>query len=376
VVALLALLLVQARSVPPRPGPATWRLSAKPTFSVGAVLGPEDQVFGEVIGAARLSSGTVVVADGMAGELRYFDPDGKLLRRAGSPGEGPREFIHMIRVARCRGDTLFVADAQRTFLQVWTPRATYAGIMDLSGLAAQGVEDLQPHIFACNDRGTMVFVDRRPAIPEGGGDGPTRSVVPIVVKRPDGSLFKLGNFQGQERYFYRHPGGGSSGPRPLGKRTLVAVGDSLIYVGTGDAYEVALYSLNGQRVGTLRDSVDTRPITHELVDTYIDRVLGETEDAAKRRAARSRYEALKYPDRTPAYLDMLAGRGGRLWIEAFRLPGDPQVWRVYTAKGKRVATVRMPPRFQLMEAGEDYILGVWRDGNDVEYVRMYGLVNP
>jgi hypothetical protein len=85
---------------------------------------------------------------------------------------------------------------------------------------------------------------------------------------------------------------------------------------------------------------------------------------------------LKYPDRTPAYLDMLAGRGGRLWIEAFRLPGDPQVWRVYTAEGKRVATVRMPPRFQLLEAGEDYVLGIWRDGNDVEYVREYGLVKP
>ena len=25
------------------------------------------------------------------------------------------------------------------------------------------------------------------------------------------------------------------------------------------------------------------------------------------------------------------------------------------------------------EIGDDYILGVWRDATDVEYVRMYGL---
>lgn len=375
--ALLGWVVAQPGSAPPRQGPATWRLSGKPIFSVGAVMEPEAQAFGEVVGAVRLSSGTVVVADGMAGELRYFDPEGRLLRRAGSPGKGPQEFIHMIKVARCRGDTLFVADARRTFLQAWTPRATFAGIMDLSGLAAQGFEHAEPHTFACNDRGTMVFVDYwRVSFPAGGGSGPTRSVVPIVVRRPDGSLHKLGDFQGGERYFYRHSGGGSSGPRPLGKRTLVAVGDSLIYVGTGDAYEVALFSLGGERVGTLRDSVQTRPITDELVDAYIDRVLGQTEDAAKRQQERYGWEALEYPDRTPAYQGMLAGRDGHLWIEAFRLPGDPQVWRVYTARGERVATVRMPPRFQLMEAGEDYVLGLWRDANDVEYVRMYGLVKP
>jgi len=372
--ALLGLLLPQPRSLPPRQGPATWRATEKPIFSVGAVMEPEDQVFGEVPGAVRLNSGTVVVADAQAGELRYFDPERRLLHRVGRRGQGPREFIYIAGLARCRGDTLLVLDSRRTFLQAWTPDATFAGTMDLSDLAEHGFASPEPGALACNDRGTMVFVDRRPSLPEGGGDGPTRSVVPIVVRRADGSLYELGEFPGGERYFYRHPGGGSSGPRPLGKRTLVAVGDSLIYVGTGDDYEVALYSLDGDRVGTLRDSVETRPITDKLVDAFIDRILGETEDPAERRRARSHYEALEYPDRTPAYLDMLAGRDGHLWIEAFRLPGAPQRWRVYTADGKRVAAVEMPPRFRLVEAGDDYLLGVARDDNDVEYVRIYGLV--
>ena len=373
---VLGLFLLQAGAVSPRHAPVIWRLTEKPIFSVGAVMEPEDQVFGEVAGAVRLSSGTVVVADALAGELRYFDPEGRLLHRVGKRGEGPREFIYIAGLARCRGDTLLVLDSRRTFLQAWTPDATFAGTMDLSDLAEHGFASPEPRVFACNDRGTMVFVDRRPSLPEGGGDGPTRSVVPIVVRRSDGSLYELGEFPGGERYFYRHPGGGSSGPRPLGKRTLVAVGDSLIYVGTGDDYEVALYSLDGQRVGTLRDSVETLPITDALVESYVDHIVGDTEDAAERRKARSDYEALQYPDRTPAYVDMLTVRDGHLWIEAFRLPGEPQVWRVYTAEGKRVATVEMPPRFRLMEAGDDYVLGVARDDTDVEYVRIYGLVKP
>jgi len=36
----------------------------------------------------------------------------------------------------------------------------------------------------------------------------------------------------------------------------------------------------------------------------------------------------------------------------------------------------LPPRFQPLDIGPDYILGLWRDADDVEQVRLYGLVKP
>ena len=36
----------------------------------------------------------------------------------------------------------------------------------------------------------------------------------------------------------------------------------------------------------------------------------------------------------------------------------------------------LPPRFQPLDIGPDYVLGLWRDADDVEQVRLYGLVKP
>jgi hypothetical protein len=33
----------------------------------------------------------------------------------------------------------------------------------------------------------------------------------------------------------------------------------------------------------------------------------------------------------------------------------------------------MPVRFAPHEIGADYVIGVWRDEDDVQYVRVYGL---
>ncbi len=34
----------------------------------------------------------------------------------------------------------------------------------------------------------------------------------------------------------------------------------------------------------------------------------------------------------------------------------------------------MPPRFSPLDIGPDFVLGLWRDADDVEHVRMYDLV--
>ena len=36
----------------------------------------------------------------------------------------------------------------------------------------------------------------------------------------------------------------------------------------------------------------------------------------------------------------------------------------------------MPARFEPRHIGSDYVLGVWRNDDDVEHVMMYELVKP
>jgi len=46
---------------------------------------------------------------------------------------------------------------------------------------------------------------------------------------------------------------------------------------------------------------------------------------------------------------------------------------VFDREGVFVARVHMPPRLNILEVGDDYVLGLARDDIDVEHVRLYRL---
>ena len=48
-------------------------------------------------------------------------------------------------------------------------------------------------------------------------------------------------------------------------------------------------------------------------------------------------------------------------------------WTVRTLDGRAAARVEMPDRFRVDAIGADFVIGVWRDTDDVEHVRMYRL---
>jgi len=349
-----------------------WRLSEEPVLSIGAVLGPESEVFGHVAGVVRLGSGTVVVADRGSADLRYFDRDGELLRRAGGEGRGPREFLAIKEIHRCGGDSIFVLDARKPYLSVWSPEGEFGRTLPLYSVRS-GESALVPRSFACGDSGTLVFLAARPHRPI---PGPHRPTVPVLLMAPDGSVRELGEFPDTERYFVRGRDGrgGSSMPRPLGKRTAIAAGEERLYVGTGDRFEVAVFSLEGERVGTLRDTVTPAPVTDDRIEEYVERRVAGVEEPARRRCLGAFWRELEYPGRAPAYRDVRVGEDGNVWIEEFRMPGEPQRWRIYAPDGERLAVLEMPDRFRLMAAGEDHVLGIRRDVSEVEFVHMYRIL--
>src|SRR5687767_15495740 len=71
----LAVLLASLVWVQAQDPPKTWRVSERPILSIGSSDAEGPELFGSVEGAVRLSSGTVVVADGKSLELRFFSPE-------------------------------------------------------------------------------------------------------------------------------------------------------------------------------------------------------------------------------------------------------------------------------------------------------------
>ena len=51
-------------------------------------------------------------------------------------------------------------------------------------------------------------------------------------------------------------------------------------------------------------------------------------------------------------------------------------WTVFDPAGRMLGELSTPPRFQVIQIGDDYVLGVWKDDLDVEHVRLYALAKP
>jgi hypothetical protein len=84
-------------------------------------------------------------------------------------------------------------------------------------------------------------------------------------------------------------------------------------------------------------------------------------------------EAARPPTR-PAYGEFLVGPEGGLWVAAYEAAGGtPRDWYVFSSAGRWLGTVRMPDRFRLQQVGDGWVLGVARDEDDVEYVRLHPL---
>ncbi len=345
---------------------ASWRLAEHPVVTIGAQEGTGPEVFGRVAGAVRLSSGDIIVVDGLSLELRRFSSEGDVLGTTGRRGAGPGEFRTVKSVRRCAADSTFVYDPALMRISVFAPNGTYVRAMDVRGWSVSG---LPPYDFWCNAEGFLAFVHRSAAPPA--GVGPRRPTVAITVVRPNGTVASLGEFPGPERYFH----GSEDFPRPLGKETWVALGARTIHVGTADAFEIQEFSVDGERLRTLREPRSPSPVRTSHIDAYIEQLVDRRSGRRDPRDIERVYRGFIYPDVLPAHGMLLAGDAGNLWIEEYSAPdAGAGRWWVYSRSGARVATVTVPEGFRILEAGREYVLGVWKDHLDVDHVRLYRLL--
>jgi hypothetical protein len=362
-------LLVFATTARPQ-SPTRWRVSERPVLSLGLRDAQGPELFGAVAGATRLSSGVVVVADRASLELRYFSPGGEHLRTVGRKGGGPGEFQSMAKLQRCAGDSVFVYDVALFRMSIFAPDGRYVRAGNLRKWLADG---MTPYDFWCNPAGTLAFANRTlEAFDIPPQEGPLRPEVDVILVGPHDSIVTLGRFAATEMYF-KAP---NAGPRPLGRRTTVGVGSQTVYVGTGDSYEVLAFSARGSRLHTLREPRSSLSVTSAQVTQYVEDYTASQRGRANTAAYEEYFRSLKWPSSYPAYARLLVDWTDNLWIEDYPVPGqDIRTWSIYAPSGTQVATIELPKNFQLLEAGKDYVLGIWRDEDGVQYVREYAFAH-
>ena len=92
----------------------SWSVAGAPELVIGSVESEGPDAFGRIDGVAVLSTGVLVVADGLNSELRAFDRSGRHVWTVGRRGEGPGEFASLVGAFAMEGDSVLALSSGRT----------------------------------------------------------------------------------------------------------------------------------------------------------------------------------------------------------------------------------------------------------------------
>jgi hypothetical protein len=96
------------------------RIMLRPVVTLGDADGP-GMLESEAHEVTIDSRGRYYVSGGPAPYFWVFDRDGKVLRRIGSRGKGPGEFLLVSGILTAQGDTLHVFDGDQARLSIFSP---------------------------------------------------------------------------------------------------------------------------------------------------------------------------------------------------------------------------------------------------------------
>jgi hypothetical protein len=361
-----------------------WHLSETPTLTLGSAEGDSSQEFYQVAGMARLSDGTIVVANNGSSELRYFSPDGTLRARAGHKGGGPGEFQMLMSLQRLPGDSLLAYDLMNRRLSVF----------DRAGRHGRDI--------AMASTGPVVMMQIAGRFKDGRylALSPNTSVGPAMLSRPVGPARDstvvllldtaatiadtLGLFPGARVNVRNMEMLGRSFPMPVpvpfSPSTVIAAGDSVAYVGTSDTYEIRVLAPDGTLRRLIRYAQPPRPVTDADKEAYAER-LKDFRMPGPANAMMDQFRKamtdVEYPETMPAYGQISVDADQNLWVADVTAGSDaPTRWSVFDPQGRLRGFVTTPPRFQVRDIGADYVLGAMTDETEIERVLLYQLIKP
>ena len=85
-------------------------------------------------------------------------------------------------------------------------------------------------------------------------------------------------------------------------------------------------------------------------------------------------EEIPFPESFPAFKGLRVDSEGNLWVRDYPVPGtNLSSYSVFDATGHLLGPVHLPHSLTPFDIGNDYILGRYKDPDDVEYIHLYEL---
>jgi hypothetical protein len=355
-----------------------WTVEGEPVLDLGGGDHPAEE-FTSIRGAIRFSDGRVLLAEGGSNELRLFGPDGAYLATWARRGQGPGEFSSISSPVLTDGDTVLVADggARRTarfgpdgrFLdQILHPQssdaASYINLIRpwhngrlLMELRTRFTPPTSPTGPIRRDSFALGFM------PVGGGAFDTALVVPAYESFP-------GEFSEGGQSFL------SYGALTFGKDTRLGYDGRRLFVGTNATHEFRLHE-DGDLRRIIRDATPAEPVTEEHRAQYLREREASFQRSNVSEEIRNVWRAnltrnARFADVFPYHDRLMIGDDGSLWVERWRRYEDEgRRFVIYDTAGRAIARANFPERVRPLQVGPDYLVGMWRDPDDVPYLRVW-----
>jgi hypothetical protein len=362
----------------------SWTISAQPVVDIGS---GEDSLYqlATVMGAVRLSDGSIAVATMSTNNIRVYDARGRYVRAVGRRGQGPGEFRQVMGLTRRPGDTLAVNDS-REEIEFYSADGKFGrGLRHLShsrGLVLSGF-----HLFADGSFARTSW----PQAHNAPGSRWTDSLDVIAVTKSDTSGRMISRHPAME--FTKTPALPFAQPVTFAPGGFIVADNDGYWVGYANRYEIRRHRLDGTLHLITRAPWTPTPVRDRDKERYKEFTInlgaegGGRVDPRLLEQRKKMMDDVSFAPNLPAYAQMLVDSDRNLWVsdaaldwylaQGFsRVPAGPVAWRVFDRDGRWLGSVTMPPRFRPMDIGSEYVLGLWRDADDVEHVRLYRLTKP
>jgi len=327
--------------------------------------GPDEYVFGRIVGVVTDSLGRVYAADMQASEVRVFDSAGEFLFTIGRRGAGPGEFNGPCCLAFGPRGRLWVRDTGNARYDVFVVGETSAEYVDARRMAHGAAGFTQAITF--DPSGNLIDVGYQsgripPPAVRFHLDSTSTVVETVVIPTPPADSLAEHLVEARASgsvvgvWYFQQP----FGPRKLQAHSPLG--------GWAEAVSGHYAVLWHQPDTTLLVSRPTDP----PVLTDDERRAGEEQLLPRLQRAGITMRDLPFgiPERKTPLRFLHFDRGGRLWIEVNVAAGEPRRADVYDRSGELVQEVEWPADVNLMlgQMDSETAFGVSRDSLGVERI--------
>jgi hypothetical protein len=332
-----------------------------------------------VRGAGKLSNGMLFVVDGGSRQVRFYDESGTYVFHVGREGSGPGEFgAAPILVPESHYDSVTVLDNRLQRFSTFSSEGEFTRSGSSSAPAPLGAGTIVTTVpVGLASEGAVI---RRASTGIGamseGVQPPGR--VQFRVVRADAEAANVVIDVEDVQYFITPPNAAGEMGRfrlPFSIAPLAAVADNRLYLNPGRGSEILELGLSGELLRITRLREPDRTASEDDRMSFAEAELAWMREGEGKTAALSMYSEMPLPDRMPVYQSLVVDDQGWVWAELYRTGlSELSEWLVFDSEGRGRGKIQIPNDIQVLQVGGDFILGLWQDDFQVQYVQLFELM--